>query len=56
MDMGRINMGRINKIEITQNEESSWLLAFDNSMPSTKYKSLLKLATALMKFAKGQNL
>ncbi len=43
------------KITIEKVEEK-WQLTFDNGMPVVHYGTLFKLARALMKFAKGQNL
>ncbi len=43
------------KITIEKVDEK-WQLTFDNGTPVVHYNSLLKLAKALMQYAKGQNL
>jgi len=47
---------KITKIIIEKEANGKWSLKFDNGMPVIEYGKLLKLATALMKFAKGQGL
>ncbi len=43
-------------INIEKKDDGKWYLNLDSDRADTKYNSLLKLTTALMKYARGQNL
>jgi len=43
-------------IILIEKKEGFWFLTLSKEGEAVKYKTLLKLATALMKYARGQNL